>query len=656
MGYSTSSPSGERINRWRWLWILPRLAFILFVGGVALLLWMSDRADKEERRATLISDILWLEQNLRFHLSRNEELLGRIDHAHTADAKAFESFARTMFSFESGLRQLIWLSADGSFRLAHPAIMDDGLTGEAGDAIPSQQSFRLARSLGKPVYSKAYPYFMNDWQFEVHVPVSREGRIAGVAIGVYRIRDLLGDSVPWWLAERYRISVIDDSGKVLGTRSKVESAVTEEEGYQVGFDPPGWGLAIRALPYHAPRPLGSVLLSASLVILAMIVLWSLWILRRHVLRRQAVEEQLRQEYAFRKAMEDSLDTGMRARNLEGKIIYVNPAFCRMIGWSAVELIGRRPPMPYWADDYLDETRALNDRVLAGEGPEEGFELKLKRHNGETIDVLIHEAPLIDAHGQHSGWMGSIVDITERKQADERARQQQDRLQSTARLVAMGEMASSIAHELNQPLAAISSYCTGAANLLRSTSPSAEVLPALDKAVEQAQRAGQVIRRIYNLARQSEDRFELIQLGECIDAALTLMEVDIRQKSIRVTLELKEKPLIEGDQVLLEQALFNLFRNAAESMRDTAPDQREIGITLSCADGYALLTIADRGCGINANVSDKLFDPLFTTKAEGMGMGLAICRSVVENHRGRLSFEANPGGGTVFHILLPMATQ
>lgn len=655
MGSPSSRGSTERIGRWRWLWILPRLAFLLFVGGVGLLLWMSDRADEEARRATLISDVLWLEQNLRFHLTRNEELLGRIDAAHTTDPKAFESFARTAFGFESGLRQLIWLDPDGHVRLAHPSAMDQNLVGESSDAIPSLQSFRLARSLGKPVYGAPYPFFTNDWQFEVHVPVSREGRIAGVAVGIYRIRDLLGDSVPWWLAERYRISVIGDAGKVLGTRSKVESAVTEE-GYQVAFDPPGWGLALHAVPYHAPRPMASVLLSGSLVILAIIVLWSLWILRRHVLRRQAVEEELRQEHAFRKAMEDSLDTGMRARNLDGEIIYVNPAFCRMVGWSAVELIGRRPPMPYWADDYLDETRAIHDQVLAGEGPEEGFELKFKRRSGEFIDVLIHEAPLIDAQGRHFGWMGSMVDITERKLADERNRQQQERLQSTARLVAMGEMASSIAHELNQPLAAISSYCTGAANLLRNQAPASDVIPALDKAVDQSRRAGQVIRRIYGLARHSEHRVEAVDLAERIEAALALIEQDLRQKGIRVNLSVADRAMIDGDPVLLEQVLLNLLRNAAESMRNSAPDSRLITISLICADGYAQLSIADRGCGIDSVVAEKLFDPLFTTKPEGMGMGLAICRSVVENHRGRLVFEANPGGGTVFRILLPLASQ
>jgi two-component system sensor histidine kinase DctS len=652
-GPNSSLP--ERAGRWRWLWILPRLAFVLFVGGVALLLWTSDQADKEEKRATLTSDILWLEQNLRFHLARNEELLGRIDLAHTADAKSFEAFARTLFGFESGLRQLIWLDAEGKLRQAHPVAMDPAIVGEAMEIAPSRQSFRLAKSLGKPVYGSAYPFFTNDWQFEVHVPVSREGRVVGVAVGIYRIRDILGDSVPWWLAERYRISIMGDSGQVLGTRSKIESTVTDE-GYQVAFDPPGWGLTLHAVPYHSPRPLTSILLSTSLVILAMIVLGSLWILRRHVLRRQVVEEQLRQEHAFRKAMEDSLDTGMRARNLDGEIIYVNPAFCRMIGWPASELIGRRPPMPYWVDDYLDETRAIHDRVLAGEGPGEGFELKFKRRSGEIIDVLIHEAPLIDAHGRHSGWMGSMVDITERKQAAERARQQQDRLQSTARLVAVGEMASSIAHELNQPLAAISSYCTGAANLLRNHASATEVLPALDKAADQAQRAGQVIRRVYSLVRPSENRFEKVLLGERMYAALALLEEDIRQKGIRVALELSDRGAVEGDPVLLEQALFNLLRNAIDSMRDSAPELRQIAISLTSAEGYAQLTIADRGYGIDAEVADKLFDPLFSTKKEGMGMGLAICRSVIENHRGRLSFESNPGGGTMFRILLPLAAK
>jgi two-component system sensor histidine kinase DctS len=652
MGPVVSNLNLERTSRWRWLWVLPRLAFLLFVGGVGLLLWMSDRADNEERRATLISDVLWLEQNLRFHLTRNEELLGRIDLAHARNARDFEVFSRTMFGFESGLRQLMWLDSEGLLKQSHPSPMDQALIGESM-AVPSAQSFRLARALGKSVYSAPYPVLPNDWQFEVHVPVSREGKVVGVAVGIYRIRDMLGDSVPWWLAERYRISILGDGGRVLGTRSRVESTV-DEDGYQVIFDPPGWGLTLHAVPYHAPRPLAGILLSGALVVLATVMLWSLWILRRHVVRRQSVEEQLRREHSFRKAMEDSLDTGMRARNLDGEITYVNPAFCRMVGWPAEELIGRRPPMPYWADDYLDETRAIHDRVLAGDGPVEGFELKFKRRSGEVIDVLIHEAPLIGADGDQVGWMGSMVDITDRKRAEDQARQQQERLQFTARLVAVGEMASSIAHELNQPLAAISSYCTGAVNLLRNQVPAADVVPALEKAVEQSRRAGQVIRRIYSLTRPSENNFEAIDLAERVEVALGLMEGEMRQRLVRHSYESQGPTMIDGDPVLIEQILLNLLRNALDSMRDTPPEHRMITIELKASDGYASLAIADRGCGIDPAVADKLFDPLFTTKPEGMGMGLAICRSVVESHRGRLSFEGNPLGGSVFRCLFPLA--
>ena len=653
MGTASSSHNSERAGRLRWLWFLPRLAFLLFVGGVTLLLWISERSDSEERRATLISDVLWLEQNLRFHLSRNEELLGRIEPAQAASPRAFESFARTMFGFESGLRQLIWVDVEGRVKQAYPSLMDPALSTEATEGVPSMQSQRLARSMGKPVYSAPYPFFSNDWQFEVHVPVSREGRIVGTAVGIYRIRELLGDSVPWWLAERYRISVVGEGGKVLGARSKVESSVMNE-GYQVAFDPPGWGLALHSVPYHAPRPVASIVLSAALVVLATVVLWSLWILRRHVLRRQSVEEELRREHTFRKAMEDSLDTGMRARNLDGEITYVNPAFCRMVGWAAEELVGRRPPMPYWADEHLDETRAIHDRVLAGDGPVEGFELKFKRRNGEIIDVLIHETPLIGADDKHVGWMGSMVDITDRKLAEEKARLQQERLQSTARLVAVGEMASSIAHELNQPLAAISSYCTGAANLLRNQAPAEQVVPALDKAVEQSRRAGQVIRRIYSLTRPSDSHFEAVDLAERVTATAALIDGEMRQRSVRLDHVLQSSLIIDGDPVLIEQILLNLLRNAMDAMRDTPLEQRIIAIELKAADGYALLEIADRGCGIDAAVADNLFDPLFTTKPEGMGMGLAICRSVIESHRGRLSFAPNPGGGTVFRCSFPLS--
>jgi two-component system sensor histidine kinase DctS len=136
--------------------------------------------------------------------------------------------------------------------------------------------------------------------------------------------------------------------------------------------------------------------------------------------------------------------------------------------------------------------------------------------------------------------------------------------------------------------------------------------------------------------------------------LSLLEGEIRQRGVRINFQAARRPIIDGDPILIEQILLNLLRNALDAMRTTPPEQRAIEIGLDKADSYASLDIADHGSGIDPAVADKLFDPLFSTKPEGMGMGLAICRSVVESHRGRLSFAANPGRGTVFRLLLPIS--
>lgn len=640
----------------RWLWLLPGLAFALFIAAVIALLMLYDRAESEERRAILISDALWLEQDLRFNLARHEEIFAQITPAQVASPAPFEAQARVLLNNKTGLRQLIWTDDAGSVRHSYPGPTDAYLVGEAHDAVPSPQTMRLARSLGRAVYSEAYPIVGNDWQFEVHVPVFHGGTLLGIAVGAYSVRRMLEESVPWWLAERYQVSVVDHSGGTLATRSKV-IAVEGASAYEIPFEPPGHGLSLHVAPYRVPAPLAGRLLSAALVVLALVVIWSLWALRRHVHQRLAAEEALRKEMMFRKAMEDSMLTGMRARDTEGRITYVNPAFCRMVGWSAEELVGRAPPMPYWPDEYFEETRQIHDRILAGEGPEEGFELKFKRRNGELFDVFIHEAPLIDDKGRHAGWMGSLIDVTERRRAEELARQQQERLQSTARLVTMGEMASSLAHELNQPLAAIASYNAGCANMIESGAPDmGELRTALKKSAEQAQRAGRIIRRIYEFVRRSEPRSEPCDLGAIIDEVLLLTEADARRQNVRIVREVPTGlPSIMGDRVLITQALLNLVRNALEATRECAEEgRRQIEVRMTGdADGVEI-GIADRGCGIDETAAAHLFEPFYTTKSEGMGMGLNICRSVVEAHRGRLWYEPNPGGGSVFHAQFPAA--
>jgi two-component system, LuxR family, sensor histidine kinase DctS len=626
------------------LWWLPRLSFALFIAAVAALLWMSDRADKDEQRATLISDMLWLEQNLRFVLAHNEESLGHIGPRQAADPAAFDAHAKTLIANQTGLIQVRWLDPSGKSRLGVP---------DGGQAVNDPESARLALSVGKPVYGSPYDTGNNNWQFDVHVPIFAHEQPVGIVVGSYSLRRLLDESVPWWLAERYRIVVVDADGKVFAARSKVKAPEVDGS-YQLAFDPPGRGLALEATPYRSPPPLAGRLLSAALVVLAVAVLWSMWALRRHIHRRLAAEQALRGEHAFRKAMEDSVQTGLRARDLDGRITYVNPAFCAMVGWEAGELIGRAPPMPYWVDEEIDATRALHDRILAGEGPEHGFEFSFKRHNGEVFPVLIHEAPLIDAAGRQTGWMSSVIDISDQKRTAELARQQEERLQATQRLIAMGEMASSLAHELNQPLAAIAGYNAGCANMLTSGNANlADIEAALAKSTEQAQRAGRIIRRIYEFVRRAEPKSEPCDFVRLTDEVIALVEPDSRRQGMRIQRQLAGSlPSVQGDRILLGQVVLNLIRNGIEAMRDVATARRILTVAAQREDDQVHLCIADHGTGIPDDVAARLFEPFFTTKSEGMGMGLNICRSVVEGHKGRLWIEPNPDGGTVVHVLLP----
>lgn len=634
------------------LWWLPRLAFLMFVAALVTLLWFIEKTEQEKQRATQISDMLWLEQNLRFVLNHNEELLGRFNPRRIQQQEVFEAHARTLSTSSTGIVQVIWLDPAGRMRHALPPPTDSATAGEA--LSPSSSVQQLARSLGHAVYGPAYPVVQGDWQFEVHVPVFHGGQLAGTAVGIYSIRRLLADLVPWWLAERYRIAIVDQSNQQLGQRSNV-GTIEHGKDYQMPFDPPGHGLMLHATPYQVSASLANHLITAGLVLLAALVLFSLWALRRHVQRRLEAESALQTEVAFRKAMEDSVHTGLRARNLEGMITYVNPAFCAMVGWSAEELVGRVPPMPYWAEEYLDETRHMHAKVLAGEAPSEGFEIKFKRRNGEIFDVLIIEAPLIDNLGRHTGWMGSVVEVTERKRVEDLARQQEERLQASARLITMGEMASSIAHELNQPLSAISSYTAGCRNLIATAATQGEIDDALAKCQEQAQRAGRIIRRIYEFVRRHEPRSEPCDIAALLSDLLVLIEPDARRNKVRIVSDIATQlPTIQADQILLGQAILNLMKNGIESMRQTEEGARLLTVRARIADAQVLISVADRGCGITAETAAHLFEPFYTTKNEGLGVGLNICRSVVEAHHGRLWFTAAPSGGSIFHIALPIS--
>ena len=217
-------------------------------------------------------------------------------------------------------------------------------------------------------------------------------------LGVYSLQQLVVRELPWWFSERYRVSVHDPDGNEIASKSKVEAQASHQQ-YTIPFDPPGYGLTLNVTAYKAPTRWVPVLLISAMVFFGGVIVWSLWQLRQHTMGRQAAELALRGEMSFRRAMEDSLLTGLRARDMNGRVTYVNPAFCRMIGYSAAELLGITPPMPYWDPSEMERTLAIHNRILAGEAPREGVEVRFRHKDGHAIDTLIFEAPLIDASGE-----------------------------------------------------------------------------------------------------------------------------------------------------------------------------------------------------------------------------------------------------------------
>jgi two-component system sensor histidine kinase DctS len=368
-------------------------------------------------------------------------------------------------------------------------------------------------------------------------------------------------------------------------------------------------------------------------------------------------------------MEDSLVTGLRARDLQGRITYVNPAFCQMVGFEAEALLGKSAPMPYWPPEMVGEYQQRQAVRLAGNAPpREGFESVFVRQDGTRFPVLIFEAPLINVLGQQTGWMSAFLDISEQRRIEELSRSSQERLQATARLATVGEMASLLSHELNQPLSAISSYATGSLNLLRqpddgqASPPLSDLQMAFERISEQASRAGKVINSVHDFVRRRDQDKEVVKPQSIIDAVMPLVQLQAHKLHVRIQTELDPRLLpVLCDRTMVEQVLLNLARNGMQAMDHPTCHQRVLTLRVkraasSQSQGWVEFSVLDLGLGISDEVAHNLFTPFFTTKAEGMGLGLSLCRTVVEQHGGHLEFEANAPCGTLFRFTLPTAAE
>lgn len=782
----------------------PLLAVILFLAAVIAAFGYLRIEEIDREQQALKRDVEYAQQRLRLRLLERQEQLMRVGRDvsnREIDAEEFVAQAESLVNQYPELLAVTWIDARRRVKASYAS------ASASGDQIrrPGEQlklgetggTYDLARDVRQPVYSRPLnpqnSSNANSSTLQILIPLDEQGKFGGVVMGEYAVDGLLRFGVPTEVTAKYAVTLLDDQNNVLAgnlppPRSPAVRLLPWSDSaseYEIPVSPVGNGLLIRAQGYRASLGVvgsGFFWLVSALSTLTVWMLLGTW---RHTRRRVQAQQDLIKETNFRRAMENSMLTGMRALDMTGRITYVNPAFCQMTGLQESDLVGRMPPFPHWPVNEVETSMALLNEELAGRAPIGGFELRVQRKNGEIFDARMYVSPLIDPKGQQTGWMTSMTDITEprrirdelsasydrfttvlegldaavsvaplgseemlfanklyrswfgaevsghmnliaqagvpaapptddaldavdglagfptdtlttaqsanaeiyvpdlskwlevrsryltwvdgrlaqmviatditpRRHAEEQAAQQNERAQTASRLITMGEMASSVAHELNQPLTAINNYCNGMVTRIKAEKIStSELLLALEKTAKQAHRAGQIIQRIRSFVKRSEPNRTLTDVGTMVSNAMELAEIELRRHHVRLSHYIAARlPQVLVDPILIEQVLINLMKNAAESIEHahlpTARRSVELRVVPKTIEDQQVVefSVLDLGSGLSPEVMGRLYEAFYSTKAEGMGIGLKLCRSIVESHQGRLEAENLYNGSDV----------
>ncbi|HVZ47098.1 MAG TPA: ATP-binding protein [Ramlibacter sp.] len=676
-------------------WLLWGVLAFLLIALVGTVVWLAGRYETSRAQASVERDAADALGDLRSALTRNLQSLQALQ-AGEPTREAWMHSAAAMLHDHRELVRLEWRDP----QLGTIAAVDSPYRspvfeklGRANSQPDVQQACLNARRINSASYERSYFVPQVDGLglevLELCVGQVSGGRLTGYVVATYALPEMLASMIGPEVLRSHEVSFTEADGTRLAVHGVARRGSRVFTSQQL-VDLPGATMVLRVDAWRAAPDVFPNVLTALVTAMSIALIVVLFMLGHDMRRRMRAELDLADALAFRKAMEDSLVTGLRARDLQGRTTYVNPAFSNMVGFTPEEILRTHPP-PYWPPESAEDYRKRQAIRLASDGvpPREGYESVFMRKDGTRFPVLIIEAPLINVHGVQTGWMSAVLDISEQRRVEELSRASQDRLQATARLATVGEMASLLSHELNQPLAAIASYATGSLNLLhhpdksgsdsnfaaRREGEAATVHAGLDteladslelamnRIAEQADRAGRVIKSVHDFVRRRDKEREHVLPRVLIDAVLPLVNLQARKLGVRVDTRVSDDlPGVQCDRTMVEQVLLNLARNAMQAMDGAKVADPWLRIQVrrvapaESAGGKAWLefSVADCGPGIPEDVKQQLFTPFFTTKAEGMGLGLSLCRTVVEQHGGFLGFEPQRPQGTIFRFTLPAA--
>ena len=646
----------------------------LVVALLVTLVWLAGRYEASQFQAELDRDAADAVNDIRSSFARHVLSIQTV-HVKDLPAKLWQTDVSNLLSQNREWLRVERRDLQGGILsfidspLREPVFDAKSRTNEQAEMV---QTCLRAKRLNGPAFSRSYfvPQVngMGLEVMELCLPMLVQGSAVGFTLITYSLQDVLASQLGATYGRRNELSFVEADGTRLAVHGSLPRAKRLFTATQL-LDLPGSTLLLRmdgrrAAPDLFPNILPALVTAMSIALVSVLVL-----LVKDSRRRLKAERDLADALAFRKAMEDSLVTGLRARDLKGRITYVNPAFCQMVGFDADQLLGKSAPMPYWPPEMVGEYQQRQAVRLAGNAPpREGFESVFVRNDGSRFPVLIFEAPLINLLGQQTGWMSAFLDISEQRRVEELSRASQERLQATARLATVGEMASLLSHELNQPLAAISSYATGSLNLLQQPQDAVndhtlrDLHMALERISEQANRAGKVINSVHDFVRRRDQDREVVAVRVIVDAVMPLVQLQAHKLKVRVVTHIDNGlPPVLCDRTMVEQVLLNLARNGMQAMDHPDCAQRLLTLNVkragsSLSHAWIEFSVTDLGLGITPEIAAQLFTPFFTTKKEGMGLGLSLCRTVVEQHGGHLEFSPNEPQGTLFRFTLPTASE
>ena len=660
----------KTLKSWRRGLLWAALIALVLVAQVSLL-WLTRAQERTRLQDETDTLALRAASEVRQRLTEDVQALQQLLWMEM-DRTTWQQAAQTLLRERSEVVRLEWRDARLQLQEARDSPTHAPLftvMPRAGMELDAISACGNAQRFATPMFSRTYfvPVGggLGTEVVDLCLPRQLEGAPNGAMVATLALTRVLESALPPAMLRNHEVVLIEADGTRLARAGTLRGAGAFTADRLI--DVAGFTLPLRLDSTTFAPSLIPNLPTALVLALSAALSLVLMLLAHDMRRRGAAERQLADALSFRNAMEDSLVTGLRARDLTGRITYVNAAFGKMVGFRPDELIHTTEP-PYWPPELVASYRERNARRFAEGGTREGFETIFMRSDGERFPVLVFEAPLVDGRGKHTGWMSTILDVSAQRKVEELSRQQQDKLQAAARLATMGEMATLLSHELNQPLAAIASYATGSLNLLPDSdaTPPADpdtqqmIRQAVARIAEQAERAGRIIRSVHQFVRRREQLRENLRCVELFDAVLPLVRLAARRSHTRIDVEMADPPpRVSCDRTMVEQVLLNLARNGIQAMEESTPLAERV-LTLraqpTASERWVSLEVIDAGPGIPVDVAERLFTPFFTTKSEGMGIGLSMCRTVVEQHGGALDFSTGPGGvGTVFRFTLPAAS-